>query len=165
MKKLSYAIHSSDSFAIFKSKVLKFTRPCANSILNLYASIPQNGQTHPNNSLANCPKNCLSVFDYFPGLALKELDGKKSKGIKLITHLRLTLNHLCKQNFKNNVQDLLNHFCDFWEIESSSHYLLHCSLFVNEIMTLLYSIRQINSYIAYFISAKRFQSPLFCSTL
>ena len=38
------------------------------SILNLNALIPQNGQTQSNNS-----SNCLSAFDHFVKLALKEL--------------------------------------------------------------------------------------------
>ena len=37
-------------------------------MLNLQTPNPQNGQTHSNN-----PKNCLSVFDYFEGLAPKRL--------------------------------------------------------------------------------------------
>ena len=55
--------------------------------LTLYAPIPQNGQTHSNNSseLADelfvfdhfvglaLPTNSLSVFDHFMGLALKGL--------------------------------------------------------------------------------------------
>ena len=36
--------------------------------LTLYEPNPQNAQTHSNNLLANC----LSVFDLFMGLALKE---------------------------------------------------------------------------------------------
>ena len=32
----------------------------------------QNGQTH-SNTHGNLPTNCLSVFDHFVGLALKEL--------------------------------------------------------------------------------------------
>ena len=49
----------------------------------------------------------MSVFDHFAGLAIKRLNGHNSKGIKLITCLRLTLSHLCEQKIKNNVQDSL----------------------------------------------------------
>ena len=38
-------------------------------ILTLHARTPQNGQTHSD----NLPTNCLSLFDHFVGLALKEL--------------------------------------------------------------------------------------------
>ena len=41
--------------------------------LTLYASIPQNGQTHSNNSSGNLPTYYLSVFDHFVGLVLKGL--------------------------------------------------------------------------------------------
>ena len=37
--------------------------------LTLWAPTPQNGQTHSNNSSAEC----LSVFDHFVGLVLKGL--------------------------------------------------------------------------------------------
>ena len=38
-----------------------------------YAPIPQNGQTHSNNSSANCRRVSLSVFDHFVELTLKSL--------------------------------------------------------------------------------------------
>ena len=38
---------------------------CLSKILTLEAPIPQNGQTHSNNSSAILPTNCLSVFDHF----------------------------------------------------------------------------------------------------
>ena len=41
--------------------------------LTLEAPIPQNGQTHSNNSSAKLPTNCLSVLGHFINLALKGL--------------------------------------------------------------------------------------------
>ena len=44
------------------------------SILTLQAPTPEDGQTHSNNSSANeQPRNCLSMFDHFVGLAVKGL--------------------------------------------------------------------------------------------
>ena len=55
------------------------------------------------------------------------------KGVKLITWLRLGLSHLREHKFKHNLQDLINPLCNFGHnIESTTHYLLHCPLFVNE---------------------------------
>ena len=62
--------------------------PLSRHSLTLWAPISQNGQTHSNNLSANC----LSVFDHFVGLALKELRffhasstqlGKKSSARRL----------------------------------------------------------------------------------
>ena len=42
--------------------------------LNPLSAIPQNGQTHSNNSTTNC----FSMFDHFVGLALKGLKNSKT---------------------------------------------------------------------------------------
>ena len=49
------------------------------------------------------------------------------KGIKLLTKLRLGLSHLREHKFKHSFQDCLNPLCLCGnEIETSTHYLLHC---------------------------------------
>ena len=49
------------------------------------------------------------------------------KGIKLLTRLRLDLSHLCEHKFKHSFQNCLNPLCLCGnEIETSTHYLLHC---------------------------------------
>ena len=56
-----------------------------------------------------------------------------SKGIQLLRRLRLGLSHLREHKFKHNFQDTLNPICNCAEdIETSCHYLLHCSLYTNE---------------------------------
>ena len=59
-------------------------------IINPLRAYPKNGQTHPNNSSAK-PTNCLSVFDDFVELVLKELNLNAS-------HI---LNYLLKFNNTN----------------------------------------------------------------
>ena len=55
------------------------------------------------------------------------------KEVKLITRLRLGLSHLREHKFKHNFQDSINPLCNCGhDIESTTHYLLHCPLFVNE---------------------------------
>ena len=49
------------------------------------------------------------------------------KGIKLLTRLHVGLSHLCKHKFKHSFQDCLNPLCPCNnEIETCTHYLLHC---------------------------------------
>ena len=49
--------------------------------------------------------------------------------IQLLTRLIFGLGHLCEHKFKHNFQDTLNPICYCGEdIETSCHYLLHCSL-------------------------------------
>ena len=41
--------------------------------------------------------------------------------------MRVTLNHLCEHKFKHIFHDTLNPICNCGkDIETSSHYLLHC---------------------------------------
>ena len=67
------------------------------------------------------------------------------KGIKLITRLGLGLSHLRKHKFKHSFQDCLNPLCLCGnDVETSSHFLLHCSTYSNERMTFLNKIKNIN---------------------
>ena len=54
-----------------------------------------------------------------------------SKGIQLLTRLRLGLSHLRDHKFKHNFLDNLDPICNCGEdIETSYHYFLHCSLII-----------------------------------
>ena len=70
------------------------------------------------------------------------------KGIKLVTRLRLGLSHLREHKFKHSFQDTLNPLCSCGhDIETTSHYFLHCPLFHAERSTLLNNINEIDSTI------------------
>ena len=70
------------------------------------------------------------------------------KGIKLVTRLRLGLSHLREHKFKHSFQDTLNPLCSCGvDIETTSHYFLHCPLFHAERSTLLSNVNQIDSAI------------------
>ena len=59
------------------------------------------------------------------------------KRIKLLTRLRVGLSHLCEHQFKHSFQDTLNPICHCGEdIETISHYLLHCTDYLHERRTL-----------------------------
>ena len=70
------------------------------------------------------------------------------KVIQLLTILRLGLSHLREHKFKHNFQDTFNPICNCCEdIESSCHYLLHCSLYNNKILALLNDIQGVDNSI------------------
>ena len=70
------------------------------------------------------------------------------KGIKLVTRLRLGLSHLREHKFKHSFQDTLNPLCSCGvDIETTSHYFLHCPLFHAERSTLLNNINENDSTI------------------
>ena len=68
------------------------------------------------------------------------------KGIKFINRLRLDLSHLRERNFKHSSQDSLNPFCSCdLNIESTTHFLLHCPTYITERRILLSTIESIDN--------------------
>ena len=62
-------------------------------------------------------------------------------GLKLLTRLRLGLNHLNEHRFNRNFQSCINPSCSCsLAIELTTHFLLHCHHFSNIRSTLLNSI-------------------------
>ena len=54
---------------------------------------------------------------------------RNPKGIQLINRLVLGLSHFHEHKFKHSFWDCLNPICTCWyEIETTAHYLLHCSI-------------------------------------
>ena len=72
-------------------------------------------------------------------------DCHNPKGIKLITRLRLGLSHLREHKFKHSFQDTINPLCNCGQdIESSTHFFLHCPFVINEKRNLLSTIRSLD---------------------
>ena len=70
------------------------------------------------------------------------------KEIQLLIRLKLGLSHLRDHKFKHNFLETLNPICNCGEdIETSCHYLLHCSLYTNERLALLNVIQGIDNSI------------------
>ena len=66
-------------------------------------------------------------------------------GIKFLTKLRLGLSHFCDHKFRHSFQDSLNPLCKcVAEVESTSHFLLHCPIYNNEMSSLRSTIRNID---------------------
>ena len=85
-----------------------------------------------------------------------------SRGIKLLSRIRLGLSHLRECKFKGSFQDSLNPFCSYGkaEFETSSHYLLNCSNYSEEQLAILNTIRNIDMSILQ-VSGSKFTSVLF----
>ena len=67
-------------------------------------------------------------------------------GLKLLTRLRLGLSPLRGHKFNHNFIDCFDEICMCGkDIESTNHFLLHCSLFLNERPVLMNKIRDIGS--------------------
>ena len=83
------------------------------------------------------------------------------RGIKIQSRLRLGISYLRENKFKNSFQDSLNPFysCGKSEVETSSHYLLHCSKYLEERLALLNTIRNIDMSILQ-LSDSKFTSVL-----
>ena len=65
-------------------------------------------------------------------------------GIKLLTRLRLGLSHLNEHRFRHNFQDCLNPLCSCsLEIESTTHFFLHCHYYNTFRQTLLDTVETI----------------------
>ena len=69
-------------------------------------------------------------------------------GLKLLTRLRLGLSHLRYHKFRHNFQDCINPICVCGlEIETTTHFLLHCPLFQCARQSLLTNIKKIDESI------------------
>ena len=67
------------------------------------------------------------------------------KRVKSLTRLKLGLSHLWEHKFKRGFLDSFNPICSCGQdIESSTHFLLHCSNYSNERLTFLNIIRNID---------------------
>ena len=69
----------------------------------------------------------------------------RPKEIRLPTRVRHGLSHLKEQNFKYCLQVNINTICTCaCDIESTSYFLVHCSLFTNKRCILLNTLKEIH---------------------
>ena len=95
----------------------------------------------------------LRKFEYFQEKAFKIYTSfwkqcfqmLSSKGIKLLTKLRLGLSPLREHKFKHDFLDSLNSICSCGQnIETSTHFLLHCPNYSIERLTFLNIVSNIH---------------------
>ena len=76
-------------------------------------------------------------------------DCRNIMGTKLVTRLLLDLSHVREHKFKHSFQDTLNPLCNCrTDVESPTHFLLHCRSYTNESHTLMSNLNRINSQIS-----------------
>ena len=72
-------------------------------------------------------------------------------GIRLLTRLRLWHNHLNEHRFSHNFDNCINPLCTcILEIESTTHFFLHCHFYRNIRKTILDDFNEININISNF---------------
>ena len=87
-----------------------------------------------------------SILNFIRPSASKVFDINHTIGIKLIIRLRLGFSHLLEHKFKYNLQDTLNTVCSWsLEVETTSHYFLHCHFFDALRATLMNDLSNIES--------------------
>ena len=65
-------------------------------------------------------------------------------GLKLLTRLRLGFSHLNEHKFRHDFQECLNPLCLCnFEIENTTHYLLHCQYFSEHRINLINSVNSV----------------------
>ena len=72
------------------------------------------------------------------------LDIFDTKGLKLLTHLRLEFSHLNEHRFRHNVESCVNPLCSCsLTTEDTKHYLLHCHHFTHHRIDLMNSVNSV----------------------
>ena len=90
----------------------------------------------------------LSLLIFVRPVANNVFEINNPYGLKLLTRLRLGLSHLRYHKFRHNFQDCVNQICTCGlEIETTTHFLLHCPLFQSARQSLLINIKKIDESI------------------
>ena len=90
----------------------------------------------------------LSLLKFVRPAANSVFEINNPYGLKLLTRLRLGLSHLCYHKFRHNFQGCINPICVCGlEIETSTHFLLHCPFFQCARQPLLTNIKKIDESI------------------
>ena len=93
------------------------------------------------------------TFSFFRSCLLKQIRSSGNSifnisnplGIKYLTRLRLGLSHLREHKFHHRFSDTLNPLCPCnLEVESVTHFFLHCHFYINERLTLMNEIFNID---------------------
>ena len=151
---LDVTLRNSKSFVVSKNSILKFIRPSPSNVW---------GKTIPKKSPSKTMRKlCLSTK--FPHQEYHtNFDILLSR---LIMRLRVGTCHLREHKFKRNLQDCLNPVCSCClDIESTSHFLLHCPTFNDERYTLLSTSNKIDCKLLDLIKSSLSQTLLYGNTL
>ena len=88
------------------------------------------------------------------------------KVIRLITWLHIGINCLCEHKFKNSFQGCWNPICSCGlDIESTSHFLLHCATFSDEWYSLLSTLNKIDCELLEWANSSLLQTLCYITSL
>ena len=98
--------------------------------------------------IRNAESSCIfksNILKFIRPTARSFFNCYNHKGIRLMTRLRLALSHLLEHKFSHNFQNCINPYCSCgMDIESTSHFFPHCSLFDDKRITLLSTLNKID---------------------
>ena len=90
----------------------------------------------------------LSLLKFVRPVANSVFNINNPYGLKLLSKLRLGLGNLRYHKLRHNFQDYINPLCACGlEIETTTHFLLHCPLFQSARQSLLINIKKIDENI------------------
>ena len=90
----------------------------------------------------------LSLLKFVRPVANSVFEINNPYGLKLLTRLRLGLSHLRYHKFRHNFRSCINPVCVCGlEIETTTHFHLHCPLFQSARQSLLINIKKIDESI------------------
>ena len=90
----------------------------------------------------------LSLLKFITPAANSVFDINNPYSLKLLTRLCLGMSNLRYHKFRHNFQDCINPSCAYGlEIETKTHFLLHCPLFQSARQSLLINIKKIDENI------------------
>ena len=90
----------------------------------------------------------LSLLEFVKPVANSVFEISNQYGLNLLTRLRLGLRHLHYHKFRHNFQDCISPICVCGlEIETATHFLLHCPIFQCARQSLLTNIKKIDESI------------------
>ena len=90
----------------------------------------------------------MSLLKFARPVANSVFEINNPYGLKLLTRLRLGLSHLRYHKFRHNFRNCINPVCVCGlEIETTTHFHLHCPLFQSARQSLLINIKKIDESI------------------
>ena len=127
---------------------ISITKSRSNSLKNSFfpSAITELYHNIRNSDSLNVVK--LSLLKFVRPAANNDFDINNPYGLILLTRLRLGLIHLRYHKFRHNFQECINPiYAHGLEIETTTHFLLHCLLFQSARQSVLMNIKKIDEWI------------------
>ena len=157
----SYATRNVDNIPCFKIRHNFFKNSFLPSTITEWSILDS---TFRNSKSFAVSKN--SILKFIRPSSSNVCNCNNYKGIRIITRLRVGMSHFRELKFKHSFQDCLNpiYSCCL-DIESTSHFLLHCPTFNDERYTLLSTLNKIDCKLLELTKSSLSQTLLYGKTL